>query len=431
MKLPWDTFSDQPYVIRDKILKKELYKKGRWDLVKLVLTNIIILPATLLIYKLVPINERRFDTLNFFGIGINLDKNPKETQAIIDDIGVNNLLIRMPLHDIENLSEYVAFAEQFKNKNILINILQDRRHIEDLELAKQSITSIFKQFGHLTKRFQIGNAVNRKKWAIFSMDEYMHFYKVAYDLKKKDYPNFVLLGASIIDFEYYFTARTLFNLGRLKYDQCSSLLYVDRRGAPENTQMGLDLSNKLKLLHAMLRLSPKTGNDIVITETNWPITQTAPYAPTSENDCVSLDDHANFLVRYYLLAISSGVVKQVYWHQLIAPGYGLMDNRGDKLVKYPAYYAFRFMMSMLQSADYKAISKDGDIYQVSFFKDKQSIDVFWSLSAASLEQVINTYCKTNYSNKKVFSKEGNKLELAADDDIILKGSPIYVVGESL
>jgi len=51
--------------------------------------------------------------------------------------------------------------------------------------------------------------------------------------------------------------------------------------------MGLDLVSKIHLLFALATLSPKSTNDIYITETNWPISNTAPYAPTSEKECVS------------------------------------------------------------------------------------------------------------------------------------------------
>ena len=323
------------------------------------------------------------------------------------------------MHDIENLSEYVQFTEQFKDKKILINILQDRRHVEDLTLLKQSLTKIFEDFSHLTHRFQIANAINRKKWAIFSMDEYLAFFKVAYDLKKSIFPNLVLLGSSIIDFEYYFTIRTLFNFHKISYDECSSLLYVDRRGAPENTQMGLNLTSKLHFLHTILRLSPKTGKDIVITETNWPITQTHPYAPTSEADCVTLEEHADFLVRYYLLALSSGVVKNVYWHQLIAPGYGLIDNRGDTLTKYPAYQAFKTLIQLLQGTNFVRFKKDNDLYSISFSsEDNNIIKVLWSLSPI----------KIDCSNHQVVSRDGKRI--ATKQEIEVDGSPIYMISTS-
>ncbi len=416
MKLKWDYYSDQPEVIKDKALKKRIYQSIRWDSFKMLLTNIVVYPISYVTFLLLPAKKISVDTHDFFGMSVNLDKNPEETKRLVDDLNIKNLLIRVPLHDIENLPSYIQFSEKFSQQNILINILQDRRHVEDPQLLKESLEAIFQGFSHITQRFQIANAVNRKKWAIFSMDEYLRFFKVAYDLKQEKFPDLILLGASIIDFEYYFTARTLFNAYKLRFDQCSSLLYVDRRGAPENTQMGLNLQKKLLLLQTMLRLSPKSSNEIVITETNWPITKTYPYAPTSENDCVSLEDHANFLVRYYVLALSTQAVKNVYWHQLIAPGYGLIDNRTDTLIKYPAYQAFKVMLSFLQGAEFRGITEDSGFYQAIFKAvDNAKITVSWTLSSTQ----VDTY------DKRVFSRDG--VEIKDLESIEVSGSPVYFV----
>ena len=418
MHFKWDKYSDQPAVIKDKAFKRHIYKNIRWDFFKMLLTNLLVYPVAYIFYLLFSAKKISVNTTEFFGLSINLDKNPKETRALVDDLQVGNVLIRMPLHDIENIQEYISFAEQYKDKNLLINILQDRRHVEDLSLLKDSFKSIFEGFNHLTNRFQIANAINRKKWAIFSMDEYLQFFKVAYDLKQNRYPKLILLGASVIDFEYYFTVRTLFNIKKIRFDQCSSLLYVDRRGAPENTQMGLDLQSKLLFLQAMLQLSPKIKTpEIVITETNWPITKTAPYAPTSENDCVSLDDHASFLVRYYLLALATGVVKNVYWHQLIAPGYGLIDNRDGKLVKYPAYHAFKVMLTHLQGANFIDLKVNSGLYRASFTKDGKVIEVLWSLQKMEF----------NTENKKIVLRDGDEV---SGDSIEIGRSPVYLFGKN-
>ena len=417
MKLKWDKYSDQPEVIKDRALKKQIYKEVRWDSFKMLVTNLVVYPICLLFYYLSPSKEIAQDNNTFFGMSINLDKNPEATKALIEDLGVKNLLIRMPLHDIENLQSYVAFAEEYQDRNILINILQDRRHVEDHELLKQSLDKIFDAFQHVSSRFQIGNAVNRKKWVIFSMGEYLQFYKVAFDLRNEKFPNLVLLGSSIIDFEYYFTIQTLFNFQKVHFDQCSTLLYVDRRGAPENAQMGFDLSKKLKLLQAITRMSSKTGSEIVITETNWPITQTHPYAPTSENDCVTLEEHADFLVRYYLLALATGVVKNVYWHQLIAPGYGLIDNRNDELIKYPAYQAFKVMLAFLQGANFQKMTRDNEMYRLTLLKDDRQIEVVWAL----IEQEITI------ENQQVFSRDGDDITCKKQ---LITGSPIYLVSKN-
>ena len=426
MKLNWDPYSDQPAVIKDKALKKQIYKQARWDSIKMLATNALMYPLCFFNYLFFPIKKIETDTESFFGLSINLDKNPELTYKLVEDLGVNNLLIRMPLFDINNIQKYVDFAKQYQDKNLLINILQDRRHIEDCSLLKQSLETVFTEFSPLANRFQLGNAINRKKWAIFSMDEFLRFYKVGFDLRNEKFPNIKLLGSSVIDFEYYFSIRTLFNLYKVRFDQFSSLLYVDRRGAPENTQMGLDLTKKLHLMQAMLKLSPKSSNEIVITETNWPITNTAPYAPTSEEDCVDLEAQADFLVRYYLLALASRVVKNVYWHQLIAPGYGLIDNRDDELIKYPAYTAFKTLLSQLNESQFISKTDRNGVYCLTFSKNTNSkdlykIEVFWS--AANNHQTINIDSNT----QKLITRNGIEKKLTS---FKVSQSPVYLITQN-
>ena len=50
------------------------------------------------------------------------------------------------------------------------------------------------------------------------------------------------------------------------------------------------------------------------------------------------------MIEYLNIAKDSKKIKRVYWHQLIAPGYGLVDNRDEKVVKYPQFYALKEML---------------------------------------------------------------------------------------
>ena len=120
---------------------------------------------------------------------------------------------------------------------------------------------------------------------------------------------------------------------------------MDRRGAPQNSQYGIfDTKNKIDLLYSLVKLSPKCTNDIYITEVNWPISNTAPYAPTSEKECVSCEEYTKYMLDYHKISKDSKKIKKVFWHQLIAPGYGLVDNRDGKIVKYPQFYSFKEMI---------------------------------------------------------------------------------------
>ncbi|NCB12481.1 MAG: hypothetical protein EOM78_12710 [Erysipelotrichia bacterium] len=342
----WDNYSDQPHVIKDKAYKKAMRKKHLKDFIKLFFSSIFILPIAIFFMKFF---RGKNQTLNeeFYGIGVNLDKGEIQHE-LVEELGVKNLIIRFPLWDIKNIDLYVEFAQKFNKtskKNILLNIMQDRQNIENPKLLKENLELIFTKFATLVDEYQIATTINRAKWGFFSVQEYLNFYKIAQNLKEEKYPNIKLLGPSVIDFEYYYNVRAMFNFQNIKYDIVSSLLYVDRRGSPRNTQYGFfDTKNKIDLLYSLVKLSNKCKNEIYITEVNWPISNTAPYAPTSEKECVSLEDYTKYMLDYFKIARESKKIKRVYWHQLVATGYGLVDNRDGKIVKYPQFYTFKEMI---------------------------------------------------------------------------------------
>ena len=310
-------------------------------------------------------------------MSVNLDKEPLKTPELLNDLGVKHVLVRFPLSDTNNINNYLEFIKSLHAESILLNVMQDPQTIKDIQTLHEHFSLVFEKFSPLVSSFQIGTTINRSKWGFFSVNQFLRFYQVAYKIKKSSYPNIKLLGPSVIDFEYHYLIHGLFNFFRLKYDAVSALLYVDRRGAPENTQMGLDLISKVHLMYACATMSSKSSNDIVITETNWPITKTTPYAPTSEHECVSDEDYANYMVRYYLLALCSSMVKSVYWHQLIAPGYGLIDNRDDKIIKRPAYTAFKTMLTQLQGAKVRAFVQHKEFYEIIAELNEEPIQVLW------------------------------------------------------
>lgn len=405
----WDDKSDQPFILKDKEYKKAMRKKHMWDYVPMLLSNLFIYPLGLMTSSLFKGKQNKAQ--NFFGMSVYLEKGEEQVN-FVKELGVKKLLIRMPLSDIEKIDEYVAFASKFEDCEILINILQSREFIDDKELLKTSFEKIFKRFKNITKEFQIGNAINRTKWGFFSVKEYLEFYKVAFDLRNEKFSEVKLLGPSVIDFEYHFTIRALFSKYNIFFDKVSSLLYVDRRGAPENKQMlSFDIVKKIDFLYALASLSKRSTNKLVITETNWPISNTKPYAPTSEFECVDEDDYARFMLRYYLLALGSKKVETVYWHQLIAAGYGLIDHRKG-LRKRTAFDVYKTMLKFLDDAEVIKYSNAEDLYVLTCQKDGKKFDVVWLNSKE--EMPISDF-------SKVFDMFGNELK----EDIKISENPIY------
>ena len=417
MKAPffWDYHSDQPYQLKERAFKKAMRKKELVSLLSTFFSALFVLPIALVLQFIIP--KRKILADDFFGMSINLDKSPQETEALVDELELSTLLIRFPLWEMERLESYADFVRTYKEKKIILNVMQDREHVEDLALLKSDLERLFYAFSPYVGIFQIGSTINRAKWGFFSVREYLRFYQVACGLKREEFPSLRLLGPSVIDFEYHFTAHALFNFFRVRYDAVTALLYVDRRGAPENTQMGFDLIRKIDLLDTLALLSPKASRSLYITETNWPISNTAPYAPTSEYECVDEESYANFMVRYYLLAFASQKVDGVYWHQLIAPGYGLADNR-EGLHKRTAFDAFKTMQESLKGMELLSFEKKHGIFTLVAKNRVQTTTVKWSLD---LQRV--TYNTPQY----YVDRDGN----ARTSQILKIGpAPIYLIEKS-
>ena len=170
-----------------------------------------------------------------------------------------------------------------------------------------------------------------------------------------DFPQARLTGPAVIDFEWHQLAAALDSLPPdLNLSALSHHLYVDRRGAPENRQGRHDLVGKLAVLRAFAGLHPRCAERVVVSETNWPLLGTgvwsavgSPYVSPGErrNDpSVSEDDYAAYLIRYYLLALASGLADRVYWWKLSAHGFGLLDPAVRPWRRRPAFDALATLL---------------------------------------------------------------------------------------
>lgn len=413
MKEPfiWDNYSDQPYQLKDKAYKKKMRKREIFSLIKTFVTALFILPFSIIMMP--SIKRKIINSNTFFCMGVDYQREPKLTLELLEELQVQRILIRFKLWEMDTLAELKDFILACGNRKITLKILQDREHIEDLELLKKDLRTIFLALEEYVEMYEVGSTINRAKWGFFSVDEYNLFYKTAYDLKKAEFPHAKLIGSGVIDFEYHFTAHTLFNLFKYHYDGVSSLLYVDRRGAPENTQIGFNLSDKIALLSTMVWLSPKTAHALHITETNWPITDTAPYAPTSEHECVSEELYTDYMLRYYFLSFASQQVDSVSWHQLIAPGYGLIDNR-EGIIKRPAFETYKYMIKNLSNAQFLRLDTTRNYYILQCLVNDKLLQIHWSLKPTTLR---------NEAYFEVFSCDGRLIQ---DEILNIGSSPLYI-----
>ena len=339
----WDPYSCQPYKMRDEDKSRSGFS-NLYEYAKVAGSSLVGLPA--ICYQYLSLNKQASDKTpqEFVGLSVEPDKqNQVAIQDMVAELGVKKLSLRIPSWDCAALDDYLSLLHAFPNNEWLINVLQSRDSVVDQAKWQRQVADIIEATKDISDTYWIGNAINRTKWGCVHSGQAIELQERVEELRA-DYPHAKFLGSSIIDFEPLLSWRTLWNFRNYHLQGNAALLYVNRRHSPYGRQYKIfDLENKLRLIKAMTRLSNRCDDKLWITETNWPLLDTKPYTPNSGKPTRTVDEdtQAKYLKQYYQIAWQTGWVEQVYWWQLINPGYGLVDHRSGSLRKMPSYYAFK------------------------------------------------------------------------------------------
>ena len=360
---------------------------------------------------------------------------------LFGETGASRALVRVGSWERESgvLAAREAFVRALRARgvDVVLALLQRRADILDPGSWRAFLEEVFGRFAPLASAFEIGHAWNRTKWGVWDHREYLRLAEAAFELA----PRFgaKLAGPAVIDFEFHLYPVTL---PRLPFDAVTSLLYVDRMGAPENGQFGWTATMKLALLKAAIDTSarPGAGRGLWITEVNWPLAGTGAFSPASGKPNVSEDEQADFLVRYYVLCLASGLAERVYWWQLIAPGYGLVDNRESPWRRRPAFRAFAALRARLEGSVFEGRGAgpddaDGDgaargdalsapgVEVFRFRKDGRTFAICWAPGGGPVELALAAPAAA------VLDREGREIApvSAAPQKILIDGSPKYVL----
>ena len=82
---------------------------------------------------------------------------------------------------------------------------------------------------------------------------------------------------------------------------------------------------------------------------------------------MSEQDYADFMLRYLVLALASGMVERVYWWRLAARGFGLIDDTAADPAAWrlrPAYHQLRVFLRRCGTATFleRRVQPDGARY---------------------------------------------------------------------
>ncbi|MDH4197119.1 MAG: hypothetical protein OEW05_06915, partial [Candidatus Aminicenantes bacterium] len=169
---------------------------------------------------------------------------------------------------------------------------------------------------------------------------------------------------------------------------------------------------------------PRPRAALWITEVNWPLADTGPWSPAAGRPNVSEEEQADFLVRYHVLVLASGLADRVFWWQLVAPGYGLVDSRATPWRRRPSFAAFRTLVARLDGATFVGAKGDARKDRVRCFMFRRgaaSFAVAWATRGPAEVEFDRPI-------KRVIGRDGGE-EPARPGvrRVAVDGSPRYVV----
>jgi hypothetical protein len=342
----------------------------------------------------------------------------EDVVALLRETGVRETLIRIPSWEKDNLEAYAKFAELLRARGIglTVALLQRREDVFEPASWRRFLEDVFARFKAFSPFYEIGHAWNRTKWGVWDYTEYLKLARPAFALREKY--GLKLVGPAVIDFEFHLYPPTL---RALPFDKVSSLLYVDRVGAPENAQFGWTAAMKVALFKAVADGSTPKPCGCWITETNWPLRGTGKYSPASGTPNVTEEEQADYLVRFYVLCLAGGMIERVFWWQLVAPGYGLVDSRETVWRRRPSFFALKTMTGILSGGSFTKKAgcpgrRGAEI--LHFEKDGKKLAVCWTNGPPFEHEFADPV-------SGIVGRDGRALE-ARGNRVGIEGSPKYV-----
>jgi len=385
-RFEWNEFADQPHNVAPRSERTRHHFRHWRTYFSLAAADLRYGPRALRLYcryRKSMFRERVPLSPKAFGLSVSPPFPPAAEKAseiigLLESAGVQETLIRIPSWERARLALYEKFAIELHSRGIGVTIalLQQRQDVFEAAAWSDFLEDVFSRLGPVCSFFEVGHAWNRTKWGVWDYTEYMDLARPAVRLREKY--GVKLVGPAVIDFEFHLYPPTV---SRLRFDKISSLLYVDRVGAPENAQFGWTAAMKMALFKAVADSSAGRPCACWITEFNWPLAGTGKFSPASGKPNVTEEEQADYLVRYYLIGLSSGLIERAYWWQLIAPGYGLVDSRETPWRKRPGYAAFQTLARVVGGSTFSgreepAGNAGGEIFL--FEKQGRDFAVAWT-----------------------------------------------------
>ncbi len=390
----WDERSAQAAIVLSRKERYRSYPRGRgWDVVR---ASMRAAPGVWRAYQKELAQAWQRPVALAGRIGMSLEATGLDfgkQRKLLARLGKIPVLVRFCHHEDaaqwERAAGYVRELYEAGHE-VMLAILQDRRAVKEPEGWREFLEQVLRLTDGLVTTVEVCHATNRTKWGVQSARQQALLLEPLVELQRQ-YPAVRFTGPACIDFEFYYVVTALDRMPKgVKMAALSHHLYVDRRGAPENRQGKFSLFEKCALLRAIARWSDRCGDEVIVSEFNWPVEGSGVWSPVNSTFLppwqtpsplnVPEDLMGAYMLRYYVIALCSGLVDRAYWWRLVSHGFGLVDERSEGgWRERSGYRMLEYFLKILGKATFREkLPVDDDVYLLDFQTDEGTLVMAWT-----------------------------------------------------
>jgi hypothetical protein len=393
---------------------------------------------------------------HFLGICVASNTNIETDTYIINELqtlGLRHVRLDFSYHDLDSFN--ARFLQRLIAEGFLITLhliapfdAAKKMHEEQEQIRwQQFLTTVLARFGASIKQIEIGNTINRKRWAGYDINGFLIAWEIAYNTIKAH--NIPLLGPNIQDFE------PMYNISLLKTLQTKNQLpdvhtdnlFVERVIEPERDDRRVFKYKWTRIFKYNLikkaRLLQKIGADFGVPKTLssaafWAIYRIKRILPDGEQK------QADYLVRYFTLLAASGAMQQANWGALICHREGLIndglsdaeypalerishyqsaDGELAQYTRHPSFDAMQTLVKKFNGARYQTTIANGKHLEIHHFtQGNAQYHIAWTTNG-KVAYLADIYGEESLKSAKILNRDGKSLE---KNSAFICECPIYL-----
>lgn len=391
---------------------------------------------------------------DFAGVCIATSEDPAVDAYVIarlHELGIRQVRLDFTYGDANNhVARFLDTlgAELF---NITLHLVQPFDAAKTMEEPsaqdawKAFIADTLERFGSKVELVEIGSTINRKRWAGYTLNGFLHAWQIAHDEIRRR--NIKLAGPNITDFEPTWNIGLLSILQRRGQlpDIHTDNLFSERCTEPERNDHKI-FGHRLASLGGF-RLVKKAfllqqiGAHYGVPELHspaafWTLPRIQRLLPDGE------EKQADYLSRYMILCAASGALARASWGPLLCHREGLIDDgtkqypKIERITHYasvtgnvadfrlrPAFAAMKTFAAMVPGLHYEGQLNSHDYLEVhAFHSAEHTVHAIWTTNGKTAA-LADIYTTGDIGAAECVSRDGAVLDGAPD---LVTESPVYL-----